>query len=183
MSAPCIDEPLLAAGRAGLRACFLPCLKSIHGLISSGSHTTHHRKPTAHSTANRTANRQPPPDEVILPIRMAKFLGCHSALITNAAGGINPSFKAGDLMLLEDHINFIGSNPLRGPNPAELGGPRFLDLSAPYDAAYAKILKEVGLEVGVEELKSGVYLGVSGPTYETRAEVRFFRVSVCGVLP
>lgn len=61
----------------------------------------------------------PHADEVILPIRMAKYLGCHSALITNAAGGLNPGYKSGDLMLIEDHINLIGANPLRGPNPAE----------------------------------------------------------------
>jgi len=108
---------------------------------------------------------------------MAKFLGCHSALITNAAGGINPAFSAGDLMLIEDHINFIGSNPLRGPNPQELGGPRFLDLSAPYDEQYMGILHRVAGELALPQLRRGVYVGVSGPTYETRAEVRFFRVS------
>lgn len=118
-----------------------------------------------------------PMDEVILPIRMAKFLGCHSALITNAAGGINPAFSAGDLMLIEDHINFIGSNPLRGPNPQELGGPRFLDLSAPYDEQYMGILHRVAGELALPQLRRGVYVGVSGPTYETRAEVRFFRAA------
>ncbi|KAI8463672.1 MAG: nucleoside phosphorylase domain-containing protein [Monoraphidium minutum] len=116
-----------------------------------------------------------PMDEVILPIRMAKYLGCHSALITNAAGGLNPGFTAGDLMLIEDHINMIGNNPLRGPNPKELGGPRFLDLSEPYDPAYRSILSECAAELGLPQLKSGVYIGVSGPTYETRAEVRLFR--------
>lgn len=117
-----------------------------------------------------------PPDEVILPIRMAKYLGCHSALLTNAAGGLNPDFAAGDLMLIEDHINMIGSNPLRGPNPSELGGPRFLDLSAPYDATYCDIIIHCAEELGLPPLQRGVYIGVSGPTYETRAEVQLFRV-------
>jgi purine nucleoside phosphorylase len=112
---------------------------------------------------------------------MAKYLGCHSALITNAAGGMNPAFSAGDVMLIEDHINFIGSNPLRGPNPPELGGPRFLDLSEPYDPAYRAALQETAAELGLPRLQSGVYVGVSGPTYETRAEIRFFRVRGVGV--
>ncbi|KAI8475006.1 MAG: purine nucleoside phosphorylase [Monoraphidium minutum] len=116
-----------------------------------------------------------PMDEVILPIRMAKYLGCHSALITNAAGGLNPGFAAGDLMLIEDHINMIGNNPLRGPNPKELGGPRFLDLSQPYDPAYCAVMRACAEDLGLPRLASGVYLGVSGPTYETRAEVRMFR--------
>jgi len=107
---------------------------------------------------------------------MAKYLGCHSALITNAAGGLNPAFSAGDLMLIEDHINLIGANPLRGPNPLELGGPRFLDLSAPYDQQYSAIMHQCAAELGLPALQRGVYIGVSGPTYETRAEVRLFRV-------
>lgn len=72
-------------------------------------------------------------EEVIFPIRVAAALGAHSALLTNAAGGINHNFHLGDLMLLSDHINFMAANPLRGPNPPELGGPRFLDLSEAYD--------------------------------------------------
>ncbi|GBF99706.1 purine nucleoside phosphorylase [Raphidocelis subcapitata] len=116
-----------------------------------------------------------PMDEVILPIRMAKYLGCTSALITNAAGGLNPAYSPGDLMLLEDHVNLIGANPLRGPNPPELGGPRFLDLSEPYDPEYRALIQEAAAEVGLPPLRQGVYVGVSGPTYETRAEVRLFR--------
>jgi purine-nucleoside phosphorylase len=111
---------------------------------------------------------------------MAKYLGCHSAVITNAAGGLNPAFAAGDLMVIDDHINLIGANPLRGPNPPELQGPRFLDLSAPYDEGYQKVVHECAAELGLPALRTGVYIGVSGPTYETRAEVRLFRVSLGG---
>lgn len=115
-------------------------------------------------------------EEVVFPIRVAKFLGCHTAILTNAAGGINHNFHLGDLMLITDHINLMTANPLRGPNPPELGGPRFLDLSEPYDRSYIGILQQQAAELGVtDSMRTGTYAAVSGPTYETPAETRMLR--------
>lgn len=117
-----------------------------------------------------------PMEEVIFPIRVAKALGAHSALLTNAAGGINHNFHLGDLMLLNDHLNLMTTNPLIGPNPKELGGPRFLDLSEAYDREYMTIIKRLSDEQGVAScIQTGVYAAVSGPTYETPAETRMLR--------
>jgi purine-nucleoside phosphorylase len=110
---------------------------------------------------------------VCYPIRLFKQLGASFLLVTNAAGGINTSFKPGTLMLLTDHINLIGQNPLRGRNPDFLG-PRFPDMSE----AYAIKLRELALSVAAREgieLQQGVYAAVSGPSYETPAEIRMLR--------
>jgi purine-nucleoside phosphorylase len=112
--------------------------------------------------------------EVMFLARVLGKLGIAKLVVTNAAGGINTSFKAGDLMLISDHINFMGINPLRGPNVEELG-VRFPDMSEAYPLALRNLAREVGKEIGVE-LKEGVYLALSGPTYETPAEIRAFRV-------
>lgn len=107
--------------------------------------------------------------EVTMPIRVMKLLGVHSIGLTNAAGGVNVAFTPGDLMLITDHINYTGQNPLIGPNDDEMG-PRFPDMSETYDKAYQQTIKSVASEMGIG-LKEGVYMGYSGPTYETPAEI------------
>jgi purine-nucleoside phosphorylase len=109
-------------------------------------------------------------DEVVFPTRVLVAHGCRAMVITNAAGGIHPDLAAGDLVLLRDHLNLMGANPLRGPNPDSLG-PRFPDMSAAYDPALRAITKQVAREQNVD-LKTGVYAALSGPTYETPAEIR-----------
>ncbi|MCS7221596.1 MAG: purine-nucleoside phosphorylase [Anaerolineae bacterium] len=115
--------------------------------------------------------------EVTFPIRVMRLLGIDLLVLTNAAGGVNPSFRAGDLMLITDHINLIGMaglNPLRGPNnPA--WGPRFLDMSNAYDRHLRLLTLEVARELDIP-LHQGIYAGLSGPTFETPAEVRFLRL-------
>lgn len=115
--------------------------------------------------------------EVTFPIRVMRLLGINLLVLTNAAGGVNPSFRAGDLMLITDHINLIGMaglNPLRGPhNPA--WGPRFLDMSNAYDRHLRLITLEVARELDIP-LRQGVYAGLAGPTFETPAEIRFLRL-------
>lgn len=114
-------------------------------------------------------------EEVVLPIRVAKFLGAHTAILTNAAGAINFNYQLGDLMLIEDHLNLMTANPLRGPNHPELGGPRFLDLSEPYNKQHIDMLQHLGEQLQLSTIRTGVYAAVSGPTYETRAETRMLR--------
>ncbi len=113
------------------------------------------------------------PDKVVSTVALLKGLGCERLIVTNAAGGINGDFRPGDIMCIRDQINFMGFNPLMGENP-EIGGaplgPRFPDMSAIYSPAFAKKARE--LEAGLRE---GVYIGVSGPCYETPAEVRAFK--------
>jgi purine-nucleoside phosphorylase len=111
--------------------------------------------------------------EVMHLSRVIGRLGIKSLLVTNAAGGINKSFKAGDLMLISDHINFMGVNPLRGPNVEELG-VRFPDMSEAYPQTLREMARDVAKELGVL-VQEGVYLALSGPTYETPAEIRAFR--------
>lgn len=111
-----------------------------------------------------------PMAQVIFPVRVLRALGAHTLIITNAAGGLNPQFRAGDLMLITDHINFMGTNPLIGPNEDELG-PRFPDMSAPYDAELIKVAEVVAVGAGIP-LRKGIYIGVSGPSFETPAELR-----------
>ena len=113
-------------------------------------------------------------EAVTFPIRVMKQLGVHSLALTNAAGGISYSFTPGDLMLITDHINLTGQNPLIGPNDPEQG-PRFTDMSQAYDAEYQAKIKQVASQMGLD-LKEGVYLGLTGPTYETPAEIRMCRV-------
>lgn len=112
--------------------------------------------------------------EVTMPIHVMKLLGVHSLGLTNAAGGVNVDYTPGDLMLITDHINFTGQNPLIGPNDDSVG-PRFPDMSQTYDAAYQDIIKNVATELNVP-LKEGIYMGYTGPTYETPAEIRMSRV-------
>ena len=112
--------------------------------------------------------------QVVFPIRVMKALGAGSLLLTNAAGGINEAFKPGDLMLITDHYNNMGTNPLIGPNDPELG-ERFPDMSAVYDKDYIQCARKASEEIKVD-LKEGVYAANTGPVYETPAEVRALRV-------
>lgn len=112
-------------------------------------------------------------EEVTFPVRVMKELGIHSVVVTNAAGGVNTEFTPGDLMMITDQINFTGVNPLYGPNDENMG-PRFADMSHAYDESYQEIVRKVAKESGLD-LKEGVYMGFSGPTYETPAEVRMAR--------
>lgn len=112
-------------------------------------------------------------NEVTFPVRVMRFLGTESIIVTNAAGGVNKEFSPGDLMLITDHINSFGTNPLIGPNDEQFG-VRFPDLTQAYDLDYQNIAKEVANELELS-LKEGVYYGVTGPTYETPAEVRMIQ--------
>jgi len=111
--------------------------------------------------------------EVTFPVRVAKALGIDTLVVSNAAGGMNPQFKAGDLMVITDHINFMGDNPLIGPNDDTLG-PRFPDMCEPYTNVLIDLAETVALEQGIK-LHRGVYLACPGPCLETRAEYRFMR--------
>jgi len=111
--------------------------------------------------------------EVTFPIRVMRRLGVNTLIVTNAAGGINPAFHPGDLMLITDHINFLGLNPLRGENLSELG-PRFPDMTEAYNGALARLAKEKARSLGIP-LRQGVYAWVGGPSYETPAEIRMLR--------
>ena len=111
--------------------------------------------------------------DIIFPVRVMKLLGVRSLIITNAAGGVNTDFQVGDLMLIEDHINFMGTNPLIGPNDAEFG-PRFCDMSYTYTPSLRRAAEEAAEKLGIS-LRRGVYLGCTGPSYETPAEIRAFR--------
>lgn len=111
---------------------------------------------------------------VTMPVRVMRLLGVKTLILTNAAGGVNEGFKPGDLMLIEDYLNFSGRNPLRGPNMEEFG-PRFPDMSE----AYAPALRECALRAAEKlglSLQKGVYCWFNGPTYETPAEIRMARV-------
>jgi len=99
--------------------------------------------------------------------------GVHNVVLTNAAGGINLSYKPGDLVLISDHINLLGVNPLTGPNDESLG-PRFPDMSEAYSRAYREIARQAGAELNLA-LQEGVYAAVPGPSYETPAEIRYLR--------
>ncbi|WP_313466971.1 purine-nucleoside phosphorylase [Carnobacterium sp.] len=112
--------------------------------------------------------------EVTFPIRVMKELGVHSLIVTNAAGGINTQFTQGELMMITDQINYTGANPLMGPNDESLG-VRFTDMSEPYDKAYQETAREVAVQMALD-LKEGVYIGFSGPTYETPAEIKMARL-------
>lgn len=109
--------------------------------------------------------------EAAFPVRVMRALGARTLVVSNACGGMNPAWRAGDLMLIADHVNFLGDNPLVGPNDDALG-VRFPDLSEAYDPALRALAREVAGEIGVE-LREGVYVAVPGPNLETRAEYRF----------
>ncbi|MCY7856696.1 purine-nucleoside phosphorylase [Bacillus sonorensis] len=112
-------------------------------------------------------------DKVTFPVRVMKELGVDTLIVTNAAGGVNESFRPGDLMIISDHINYMGTNPLIGPNDAALG-VRFPDMSAAYDKDLRRLAKQTAEELNIS-VQEGVYTAVSGPSYETPAEVRFLR--------
>ncbi len=114
--------------------------------------------------------------QVTLPIRVLRLLGVETLILTNAAGGLNKSFRSGDLMLIVDHINMVGMggvNPLRGPNDPELG-PRFLDMSKAYDRGLRQMALQIAQTEGIP-MHRGVYVGLAGPTFESPAEIRFLR--------
>ena len=110
--------------------------------------------------------------DIIFPIQMMKLLGIEKLIVTNAAGGVNLNFHVGDLMLIEDHINFL-PNPLIGPNVPEFG-PRFCDMTYTYTPALQELAQSVAQKKNIP-LQKGVYLGCTGPSYETPAEIRAFR--------
>ncbi|MBQ6719800.1 MAG: purine-nucleoside phosphorylase [Oscillospiraceae bacterium] len=112
--------------------------------------------------------------EITLPIRVLAALGVKQLVLTNAAGGVNTAFHPGDLMLIADHINYSGMNPLIGPN-LDAFGPRFPDMSDLYTADLRAAIREAAKEAGIP-LQEGVYAMYSGPNYETPAEIRMFRV-------
>ena len=112
--------------------------------------------------------------ETTYPIRIFSLLGVETLILTNAAGGINETFKKGDLMIINDQLSFFAESVLRGPNMDEFG-ERFIDMSTTYDKEYIQILKDVMLEI-TGDYKEGVYAYMKGPTYETPAEIRALRV-------
>jgi purine-nucleoside phosphorylase len=113
------------------------------------------------------------PERTALPVRVMKELGVTTLLVTNAAGGVNLEYKPGNLMLISDHINLTGRNPLVGPNDNALG-LRFPDMSDAYSRRLRKIAKDTAAELGVS-VQEGVYVGLLGPNYETPAEIRMLR--------
>jgi purine-nucleoside phosphorylase len=117
------------------------------------------------------------PARITFPVRVLQRLGCELLIVTNAAGGLNPAFRAGDVMLITDHLNLIGMvglSPLRGPNLEEFG-PRFPDMSQAYDLELQRLAQAAAKEAGIE-LRAGVYICLAGPSYETPADARFLRL-------
>lgn len=112
--------------------------------------------------------------EVVFPIRVLKFLGIETLLVSNAAGGINTAFNVGDMMIIKDHISLLTLNPLLGKNEKTLG-PRFPDMSEPYKKSLISKAKDIAQKNNIE-LKEGVYVGVTGPTFETRAEYKMLNI-------
>ena len=112
-------------------------------------------------------------EQVTFPIRVLKELGCATLIVSNAAGGMNPLHDKGDLIVIEDHVNLFAVNPLVGPNDDRLG-PRFPDMIEPYDRKLQDLALQVALELNIVAHR-GVYVGVTGPNLETRAEYRFLR--------
>jgi purine-nucleoside phosphorylase len=113
-------------------------------------------------------------NQVVLPIRVMHFLGVKQLILSNASGGMNPEYQVGDIVLLKDHINLFPDNPLLGPNQNELG-PRFPDMSEPYDHQMIKVIKTCADQLNLK-LHTGVYAGVSGPCFETPAEYKYLRI-------
>jgi len=112
-------------------------------------------------------------NEVVFPVRVMKFLGMKTLVVSNASGGVNPDFEIGDIMVLDDHINLFGDNPLIGKNMDELG-PRFPDMSEPYDRNLIQKVHQIA-KVNSIEIQQGSYAGLSGPTLETPAEYNYVR--------
>ncbi len=111
--------------------------------------------------------------EVTFPVRVFSLLDIDYLLVTNSAGGADPDFVPGDLMIISDHLNFTGASPLRGPNEEDFG-PRFPDMTDPYDGELRAMIRSVATSLDVD-IKEGVYAGMAGPTYETPAEVAMVR--------
>jgi len=118
--------------------------------------------------------------QVALPVRVMKALGCGALLMSNAVGGMNPHLAPGDITVMTDHINLMGDNPLIGDNDDRLG-PRFPDMSAPYDRGFLECMEQVALKNGLA-LKRAVYVAVAGPNLETGAEYRFLRAIGAGTV-
>ncbi len=119
-----------------------------------------------------------PISQVVFPVRVMQVMGVETLIVTNAAGGLNPTFQPGDLMLITDHLNLVGmggSNPLFGPNDPSLG-PRFPDMSQAYDPELSRLAIEVALQHDIP-LRQGIYAGLAGPSFETPAEIRFLRLA------
>jgi purine-nucleoside phosphorylase len=112
--------------------------------------------------------------QIAFPVRVLKENGADTLFVSNACGGMNPNYKRGDIMLIRDHINFLGDNPLIGPNDDELG-PRFPDMSDPYTERLREIAQNVALEEAIP-MHQGVYIALSGPMLETKSEYRFLRL-------
>lgn len=112
--------------------------------------------------------------DVVFPLRVMKLIGIKKLIVTNAAGGLNEDFEAGDLMVIEDMIGLFPDNPLRGKN-REVFGPRFPDMSEPFDLSWLEKTKCEALRLGIK-LKTGTYIGLQGPKLETKAEIRYCRI-------
>jgi purine-nucleoside phosphorylase len=112
--------------------------------------------------------------EVAFPIRVLSLLGTRTLILTNAAGGLNPAFAPGSIMIFRDHLNLLGDNPLRGPN-VEAWGPRFPDFSVPYNLDLIKIALKCATSCGLDKVVTGVYVCIPGPSLETPAETRWLR--------
>jgi purine-nucleoside phosphorylase len=112
--------------------------------------------------------------DVVFPLRVMKLIGVKRLIVTNAAGGLNEDFEVGDLMLIEDIISLLPENPMRGKNNEEFG-PRFPDMSEPFDLNWIEKTKTEATKLGIE-LKTGTYIGLQGPKLETKAEIRFLRI-------
>ncbi|MFA3783015.1 purine-nucleoside phosphorylase [Melioribacteraceae bacterium 4301-Me] len=118
--------------------------------------------------------------QITYPVRVMKTLGVNTLLVSNACGGMNPLFKKGDIMLITDHINLLGDNPLIGKNEDEFG-PRFPDMSEPYSMELIELAEQVALENRIK-VQKGVYIAVPGPNLETKAEYRFLRATGADVV-
>lgn len=118
--------------------------------------------------------------QIAYPVRVMKFLGVETLLVSNACGGMNPQYRRGDIMLMADHINMLGDNPLIGKNEDELG-PRFPDMSEPYNKELIALAEAIAVENKIK-VQKGVYIAVPGPNLETRAEYRFLRATGADVV-
>lgn len=112
--------------------------------------------------------------QIVFPVRVLHALGARTLMVSNACGGMNHNYRRGDIMLICDHINLLGDNPLIGPNDDELG-PRFPDMSTPYSPDLIAVAEQVALDKGIK-MHQGVYVAVTGPMLETRAEYRYLRL-------
>lgn len=114
-------------------------------------------------------------EQITLPVRVMKFLGANTLIVSNAAGGLNPNFRRGDIMIIADHINLLGGNPLIGANDESIG-PRFPDMSEPYSKELMSLAMQAALDNGIR-VERGVFAAMTGPSLETKAEYRFLRTA------